>query len=418
MNGCRRWIESAALLLSLSGAPTQVQGWCIGAPLGPDGLPVVAPVLDVDGDGLNSLQEAFVGTDPENPDSDGDGITDAFEVIDGVRNLDRPSLFSAERYADPNDPENRQIVVLEGTSLFRSNRQVGAAWVNVVDTGRRRLVRQSSLRGNNQNRIALRLPNGRARRFLGELPSTLFVRTFGRRTTNRLELQPMEIDCASPKLMGAALIRLNAEIDGTIETFEYIGIGGCGLIERINQREVATTVVLTNHGLPIGDDYRFHLEGAGRGVPLIGSRILTPVRPRIVADNLNPIPEGFDEVRVGDRLSIVRGNDAVQPQQVIWVEGLTADLTIPESDLAEDHDGDGISSATEIRDGTDPLVYDTDRDGLHDGVERRLPFSANDPDSDDDGISDFDELESVLPAEPLQWWAPSTRQQRRRAARR
>ncbi len=418
MNGCRRWIESAALLLSLSVAATQAQGWCIGAPLGPDGSPVVAPVLDVDGDGLNSLQEAFVGTDPENPDSDGDGIIDAFEVIDGVRNLDRPSLFSAERYADPNDPENRQIVVLEGTSLFRSNRQVGAAWVNVVDTGRRRLVRQSALRGNNQNRIALRLPNGRARRFLGDLPSTLFVRTFGRRTTNRLELQPMEIDCPSPKLMGAALIRLNAEIDGTIETFEYIGIGGCGLIERINQREVATTVVLTNHGLPIGDDYRFRLEGAGRGVPLIGSRILTPVRPRIVADNLNPIPEGFDEVRVGDRLSIVRGNDAVQPQQIIWVEGLTADLTIPESDLAEDHDGDGISSATEIRDGTDPLVYDTDRDGLHDGVERRLPFSANDPDSDDDGISDFDELESVLPAEPLQWWAPSTRQQRRRAARR
>ena len=380
--------------------PTQSGGWCIGAPLGPDGLPVVEPVLDVDGDGLNTLQEAFLGTDPNDPDTDGDGIGDAFERIQGVRNIDRPSLFSAERYEDPNDPENRQLVVIEGTNLFRGARQTGAAWVNVEDTGRRRLVRQS-LRGNNQNRIALRLTNARARRLLGELPSTLFVRTLGRQTTNRLDLQPMDIECESPKLMGAALIRLHAEIDGGIETFEYIGIGGCGLVSKLSQRNVVTTVVLANHGLPIDGEYRFRLQGPGQSVPMLGSRILTPVRPLIDADNLNPIPQLSDEVRVGDRLTVVRNDDATVTQQVITVQGLTADLTIPEGNLAADHDGDGIPSATEIREGTDPLVYDTDRDGLHDGIERRLPFSANDPDSDDDGISDADELANTPPTSPL-----------------
>lgn len=394
-------------------APVSALAWCIGAPLGPDGLPVVAPVLDVDGDGLNALQEAFLGTDPNDPDSDGDGIGDAFEVMGGVRNLDRPSLFSAERYADPNDPDNRQIVVLEGTNLFRGGRQLGAAWVSVEDTGRRRLVRQS-LRGNNRNRIALRLPTARARRLLGGLPSKLFVRTFGRRTTNRLELQPTDIECSSPKLMGAALVRLHAEIDGGFRTFEYIGIGGCGLVERLNLREVSTTIVLSTHGLPIDGEYRFRIAGAGRGVPLIGSRILTPVRPLIVADSLNPIPAGMDELRVGDTLSIVRGSDATVPEEVIFVDGLTADLTIPESNLWADHDGDGIPSAIEIREGTDPLVYDTDRDGLHDGVERRLAsFDANDPDTDDDGILDGDELPDIMPTQPLRFWNP-----RRRGARR
>ncbi len=409
-----RVLVAAAMTMSSAVSAT---AWCIGAPLGSNGLPIVEPVLDIDGDGLNNLQEAFLGTDENLADTDGDGIGDAFEVIDGVRNLDRPSLFSVERYADPNAPLDRQIVVLEGTNLFRGRRPVGAAWIGFEDTGRRRLVRQS-LRGNNQNRIALHLPNGRAQRLLGSLPSTLFVRSFGRRTTNRLDLQPMDIDCDTPHLMGAALIRLHAEIDGGIQTFEYIGIGGCGLVQRRNTLDVETTVILSDHNLPIDGEYRFRLVGRGQSVSLIGSRILTPVRPMIVPDALNPIPAANDEVRVGDRLAVVRNIDGVTPATTILVEGLTAELTIPESNLLADHDGDGISSATEIRSGTDPLVYDTDRDGLHDGIERRLDmFSPNDPDTDDDGVSDAEQFANMQPVQPLQLF-PRVRGSRRHVGRR
>ncbi len=407
-------VARLALLTALAVlAPAALSAWCIGAPIGPDGLPMVEPVLDADGDGLNNLQEAFLGTDPSEPDTDNDGVMDGDEEIDGLRNLDRPSLFSAERYADPNDPENRQIVVVEGTNLFRSRRRAGVAWVQVEDTGRRRLVRQT-LRGNNQNRIALRMPNARANRLLGPLPSRLFVRNLGRQTTNRLELMPTDIDCDSPHLMGAALIRLRAEIDGQVRTYEYVGIGGCGLVERLNARDVAATVVLTDHALPTDGDYRFRLEGPSQSVPLIGSRILTPVRPLIAADALNPIPANTDEVRVGDFLTVVRATDSVVPGQVVMVKQLVADLTIPESNLSADHDGDGIPSSVEIREGTDPLVYDTDRDGLHDGVERRTGFDPNDPDTDDNGRSDREDFALTQPTQPLSFWNLNVRGARRR----
>ncbi|MEZ5328554.1 MAG: hypothetical protein R3F19_26215 [Verrucomicrobiales bacterium] len=42
---------------------------------------VVAPAPDVDGDGLDSLEEAILGTDPVNSDSDGDGYDDGIEAL-------------------------------------------------------------------------------------------------------------------------------------------------------------------------------------------------------------------------------------------------------------------------------------------------------------------------------------------------
>lgn len=52
-----------------------------------DGIPDIRDALDQDGeagdldnDGLNNSEEAMAGSDPENPDSDGDGVTDAIEL--------------------------------------------------------------------------------------------------------------------------------------------------------------------------------------------------------------------------------------------------------------------------------------------------------------------------------------------------
>jgi hypothetical protein len=42
---------------------------------------------DVDGDGLNNLQEQELGTSPTNPDTDGDGATDGEEVAEGTNPL-------------------------------------------------------------------------------------------------------------------------------------------------------------------------------------------------------------------------------------------------------------------------------------------------------------------------------------------
>ncbi len=63
----------------------------------------------------------------------------------------------------------------------------------------------------------------------------------------------------------------------------------------------------------------------------------------------------------------------------------------------EDLDGDGVLDEGE----SDPLLADTDADGLEDGEERSLGTDPNDPDSDGDGIDDGVELELLLdPTDP------------------
>ncbi len=52
-------------------------------PLDPCDPYLVAPTCDADMDGLTTVQETANGTDPNNPDTDGDGITDGDEVANG-----------------------------------------------------------------------------------------------------------------------------------------------------------------------------------------------------------------------------------------------------------------------------------------------------------------------------------------------
>jgi hypothetical protein len=68
---------------------------------------------------------------------------------------------------------------------------------------------------------------------------------------------------------------------------------------------------------------------------------------------------------------------------------------LPEEESAEgnvDTDGDGITDADELENGTDPNNSDTDGDGLTDSEEVENGTDPNNPDTDDDGLSDGDEL--------------------------
>ena len=57
-----------------------------------------------------------------------------------------------------------------------------------------------------------------------------------------------------------------------------------------------------------------------------------------------------------------------------------------------DSDGDGLTDATEIKMGTNPLSPDTDKDGLNDKRESELGTDPLNPDTDGDGLSDGEEI--------------------------
>jgi hypothetical protein len=57
------------------------------------------PDYDLDGDGLTNAQEAIYGSNPFNPDTNGDGISDGVSVAAGINPVTGTSL-----YPDPNGP--------------------------------------------------------------------------------------------------------------------------------------------------------------------------------------------------------------------------------------------------------------------------------------------------------------------------
>jgi len=68
---------------------------------------------------------------------------------------------------------------------------------------------------------------------------------------------------------------------------------------------------------------------------------------------------------------------------------------------AADVDGDGIRSASEVADGTDPFDADTDDDGLDDGAESGHGTDPTTADTDGDGLEDGAEVEAGAdPQEP------------------
>jgi hypothetical protein len=55
--------------------------------------------IDSDGDGILDWNEAFIGTDPFNPDTDGDGLSDPQEIV---------------RHLDPNDWDSDNDMLIDG----------------------------------------------------------------------------------------------------------------------------------------------------------------------------------------------------------------------------------------------------------------------------------------------------------------
>jgi len=347
-----RSLRSLVLVLGLALIPMVAGAWCVG------GAP---PAGDPDDDGLNDVQEQFFGTDPNNPDTDGNGIRDGDEDFDhdGIPNEDEPIIFSLEGFVDPfAKPPRDYALVIEGTNLFSLARQLK---VDFPDKGRAfRVQRVRKL--NREVRVYLRVTRKEARSLAGSA-----IKLHGHRDTNLIHFMRMHCEPGPPVLMKAAFVHMKTRLKGVRHDFDYVAIGGCNLLDRKGSR-ARTLVRFADHDLKIRAPYG--------GIATLPSRIIIPA---IHCEAAAPEPHPFAQVVcLRDQVSIVtdEGESGTVP-----VEGEIANIRIPQADLGEDHDQDGLTSVDEIQRGTDPLVFDTDHDRDPDGLEVSLGHDPLDPHS-------------------------------------
>ena len=102
------------------------------------------------------------------------------------------------------------------------------------------------------------------------------------------------------------------------------------------------------------------------------------------------LPDDLEDYYGTDKNNIDTDNDGVNDLCEILLQ---TDPLTPDDNGNSDFDNDGLTNAKESEIGTNPLIYDSDLDGLSDGVEFNL--YGTDPkkyDTDDDGMSDYSEV--------------------------
>jgi MYXO-CTERM domain-containing protein len=253
--------------------------------------------FDGDGDGLSNVEEGTIGTDPEDPDTDDDGIKDGVEVRGGnPANADDPD----NRITDPLDPDSDNDLLCDGSLTV-----VG------VCTG-----------GEDNDDNGLR---------------------------DATETDPLDAD---------------SDDDGLTDGLEVLRGRYAGPVDHDAGRAGSQTNPLDadsdDDGLSDGaeDDDR---DGA--------------FSPGL--DETDPTDPDTDDGGELDGSEIVNHRDPV-------------DFPADDNGSLDDPDGDGLTNAEEAGLGTDPNDPDTDDDGLTDGIEVRgeNPTNPLDPDSDDDLLCD------------------------------
>lgn len=189
---------------------------------------------------------------------------------------------------------------------------------------------------------------------------------------------------------------------GTAPDFEFRGPGITGrVLDCLSGAPLPATVKVLEldningdtdvNGVDIVD--AADLDVDSDGVADIEFRIAEPLFGR----HLRLLPQGAWTVdfEYGSYLPQRHAISVLDPIAGVALTELDVDL-----DTGVDNDGDRLTDCEEIKEhGTDPLVADTDGDGLPDGQEIDLGTDPLDTDSDSDGLSDGEEV--ALGTDPL-----------------
>ena len=316
---------------------------------------------DGDHDGLSDREErALYGTDPENPDSDGDGCPDGFEIFNGLMPLERDSNL---------DPDQDGLSSLEE---FRAGGNPRDA--DTDDDG---------------------LEDG------DEVAAGTGV---DRRDSDSDGL----LDGEEVNVYGADPLDADTDDDGLYDGPE-VNTYGTSPVSRDTDDDGLLDALEIRFGFDPtqGDDgARDHDEdGLSTAEELAAG--LDPLNPDPDGDRLldgdevaagtNPRDPDSDDDTLLDGLEVALGTDPLDPDtdgdglDDAFEVGEGLDPLTPD-ELDADNDEDGLSNAREVELGLDPNARDTDGDGLDDGVEVAGETNPRSADTDGDGVSDGDEV--------------------------
>ncbi len=359
---------------------------------------------DSDGDGLSDAYEAWtLGTGPANPDTDGDGLGDGDEVALGTDPLGADT--DGDGLAD--GVETGCIVRTDAFEWYDTS-----GWATVYGT--------SYGEGLHSYWGALAiasLPDGLT--VLGSLMSKAVCFDNG---VMYLDAPGSNVALVFPELatpldrgtysMGDILVApywcSTALVDGDASSCMRTGIvesNGCFVVEYRNVRLRGTSddrrmtyqvIVPGGTGSVVRVSYLASdvwLDGSDAVVGVQVRRIVTPDGLYNLtwdfAERGPILPGTTVEYRLGhgsDPLRADTDGDGLSDGQEVNVYGT--------SPTNPDTDGDGLKDGAEISRRTDPFRSDTDYDGLNDGFELLLGTDPRQPDTDGDGLTDGWEDES------------------------
>jgi len=403
---------------------------------------------DRDGDGLTNMEEEALGTDPDNPDSDNDGLPDGVEVnavgtdpldpdtdndelTDGAEinqfntdpldlDTDNDALLDGQEPAlgtDPTDPDTDNDGVLDGPEVAKGTDPL-VANIGEAPVGPSTEEDSDGDGLSNEDEVTLGTDPDNPDSDNDTLLDGNEIRLYG--------TDPLNLDSDSDKLNDSLeIFTYNTDPNNSDTDNDGLLDGKELLVNLTNPRDADTDAggVIDGAEVNNGTDPLDRTDDAAEEAPDQDQDNLSDDEENVVGtqpDNPDSDDDGLndaEEVQVyaTDPSDPDSDNDGLDDFQETQVEG--TDPNNPDSDsdglqdgdevgthntdpLNADSDDGGIIDGSEVTQGTDPLDgsddvqdgTDSDEDGLTDEEEQATGTDMTNPDTDGDNIDDGTEV--------------------------